>query len=330
MSLAQTIETMFSRELAAHGRAFVNYEGLQEVQSKHFNFAGLETEVRFNPARVRSVMAMVDKASIAARACFLCPSGLEEKQLTTEWFAKAPSNSPHRGRTQSKGNIPPAGGTEGGLRERYLIRVNPFPIFNHHFTISYGEHVPQRIGYHFPNMLLLADDLPEYTIFYNGPACGASAPDHMHFQAVPMGSLPVQKWVDAGHALADTPYFIGARYLVFTDREDGIQQFNNLMAQYPIHTEVEEEEPRVNVIAWKHQAEDTTKEDEYRVVIFFRAESRPTCFFTDNEAERILFSPGAVEMSGVGIVSDTTSFEKITEDKFLSIIQEVSYTGHRI
>ncbi len=291
---------MFSRELAAHGRAFVNYEGLKEVQSKHFNFAGLETEVRFNPARVRSVMAMVDKASLAARACFLCPSGLEEKQLTTEW------------------NIP-------NKEEKYLIRVNPFPIFNHHFTISYGEHVPQRIGYHFPNMLLLADDLPEYTIFYNGPACGASAPDHMHFQAVPMGSLPVQKWVDAGHALADTPYFIGARYLVFTDREDGIQQFNNLMAQYPIHTEVEEEEPRVNVIAWKHQAEDTTKEDEYRVVIFFRAESRPNCFFTENEAERILFSPASVEMSGIGVVSDATSFEKITEDKFLAIIQEVSF-----
>ncbi len=285
---------MFSRELAAHGRAFVNYEGLKEVQTKHFNFAGLETEVRFNPARVRSVMAMVDKASLAARACFLCPSGLEEHQLTTEW------------------NVP-------NKDEKYLIRVNPFPIFNHHFTISYGEHVPQRIGYHFPHMLLLADDLPEYTIFYNGPACGASAPDHMHFQAVPMGALPVQKWVDTGHALADTPYFIGARYLVFTDREDGIQQFNRLMAQYPIHTEVEEEEPRVNVIAWKHA-------DEYRVVIFFRAESRPACFFTDNEAERILFSPASVEMSGIGVVSDATSFEKITEDKFLSIIQEVSYT----
>ncbi len=283
---------MFSRELNAHGRAFVNYEGLKEVQSKHFNFAGLETEVRFNPARVRSVMAMVDKASLAARACFLCPSGLEEHQLTTEW------------------NVP-------NKDEKYLIRVNPFPIFNHHFTISYGEHVPQRIGYHFPNMLLLADDLPEYTIFYNGPACGASAPDHMHFQAVPMGSLPVQKWVDAGHALADTPYFIGARYLAFTDRENGIQQFNNLMAQYPIHTEVEEEEPRVNVVAWKHG-------DEYRVVIFFRAESRPNCFFTENEAERILFSPASVEMSGIGVVSDATSFEKITEDKFLAIIQEVS------
>ncbi len=284
---------MFSHELAAHGRAFVNYEALKEVQVKHFCFTGLETEVRFNPARVRSVMAMVDKESLAARACFLCPSGLEEKQLTTEW------------------NVP-------NKDEKYLIRVNPCPIFNHHFTISYGEHVPQRIGYHFPNMLLLADDLPEYTIFYNGPACGASAPDHMHFQAVPMGSLPVQKWVDAGHALADTPYFIGARYLVFTDREDGIQQFNNLMAQYPIHTEVEEEEPRVNVIAWKHA-------DEYRVVIFFRAESRPDCFFTENEAERILFSPASVEMSGIGVVSDATSFEKITEDKFLSIIQEVSY-----
>ncbi len=285
---------MFSRELAAHGRAFVNYEGLQEVQSKHFNFAGLETEVRFNPARVRSVMAMVDKESLATRACFLCPSGLEEKQLTTEYC------------------IPTT-------NESYLIRVNPFPIFNHHFTISYGEHVPQRIGHHFRHMLFLADDLPEYTIFYNGPACGASAPDHMHFQAVPLGSLPVQKWVDAGHALADTPYFIGARYLVFTDREDGIQQFNRLMAQYPIHTEVEEEEPRVNVIAWKH-------EDEYRVVIFFRAESRPNCFFTDNEAERILFSPASVEMSGIGVVSDADSFEKITKDKFLSIIQEVSYT----
>ncbi len=294
---------MFSRELAAHGRAFVNYEGLKEVQSKHFNFAGLETEVRFNPARVRSVMAMVDKASLAARACFLCPSGLEEHQLTTEWNVPAPSNSPHRGRTQSE--------------EKYLIRVNPFPIFNHHFTISYGEHVPQRISYHFPHMLLLADDLPEYTIFYNGPACGASAPDHMHFQAVPMGSLPVQKWVDAGHALADTPYYIGARLITFTNTEEGITHFNQLMAQYPIHTEAEEEEPRVNVVAWKH-------EDEYRVIIFFRAESRPDCFFTDNEAERILFSPASVEMSGIGVVSDATSFEKITEDKFLSIIQEVS------
>ena len=325
---------MFSRELELRGRAFVNYEALAQVEVKDMTIDGFPAKLFFNPARVRSVMADVSPEALQKRACFLCPDGLEPLQLTSVW------NSP--------------------TGQTYFIRVNPFPIFNHHFTISSAIHERQTFAPHMESMLHLAEAMPEMSIFYNGPMCGASAPDHMHFQAVPRHSMPIEDHFSTNYANAvlvqesDLQSHLAAleKVLSMASIPENASQTGSLTAGAS-HTE--EWEPRWNIISWytpsphgdsvescsmvqnsvESSTENTTlhhstqhyttlHNDMFHTVIFFRRESRPQCFFAP-ENERILFSPGTVEMGGVGIVANRESFDRITPEVLRSMIQEVSF-----
>lgn len=300
--LTHMIDEMFSREMSLRGRAFINYQALASVECREMPVDGFPARLFFNPAREASVMAKVDEETLRRRKCFLCPDGLEEKQQTTLWRS--------------------AGGTE------YWIRVNPFPIFDHHFTISVARHERQQIGGHYADMLSLAEELPEYTIFYNGPRCGASAPDHMHFQAVPDGSLPMQQLVREGRYLRVLSsdkgaeiskiekYTEGAFVLRSVDRQAMEDRFAYLVSLGEIQS-LCEWEPRMNIISWKDGQQFVT-------IVFFRAESRPKCFFSTNPDENILISPASVEMSGVAIVSSAESFRKLSSKRLGEIIKEVS------
>lgn len=301
--LAQSIEQMFSRELSAHGRAFVHYKALDDVLVKEFDIDGFTVMLYCNPAREKSVMAKVDAATLAARACFLCPEGLEEHQLTTPWEA------PH-------GN-------------RYLIRVNPYPIFNPHFTISFARHKRQEIAGHYADMLAISAELPDYTLFYNGPHCGASAPDHMHFQAVPIGVLPLQKacsegygtsllWQSGDIRISSITQYVRGGYLLAASKPDKMQEyFKRIYEAIPMHKD--EWEPRMNVLSWYGHG-------QYFTLLLLREESRPQCFFATDE-QKILISPASVEMSGIAIVSDVESFRRITPARLRNIILEVSLNG---
>ena len=294
MTLFQRINDMFSRELNAHGRAFLNYEALAGVEKKDMTIDGFPAQLFFNPARVRSVMADVSPEALQKRACFLCPDGVEEHQLTHNWDS-------------------PTGHT-------YYIRVNPFPIFSPHFTVSSSVHERQELLPHLESMLHLAKELPEMTIFYNGPMCGASAPDHMHFQAVPRHSLPIEDHFDTNYA--------NAILVQETDLQDHLAAVKKVLAMGTIPEEAsqtgsltigashaEEYEPRWNIVSWY--------DDTFHTVIFFRRESRPMCFFAPEE-ERILFSPATVEMAGIGIVANRESFDRLTPEKLREIIREVA------
>ena len=285
---------MFSRELASHGRAFLNYEALARVEVKDMTIDGFPAKLFFNPARVRSVMADVSPEVLQKRACFLCPDGVEEHQLTHNWES-------------------PTGHT-------YYIRVNPFPIFTPHFTVSSSVHERQELLPHLEAMLHLAKELPEMTIFYNGPMCGASAPDHMHFQAVPRHSLPIEDHFSTNYA--------NAILVQETDLQSHLAAVKRVLAMGTIPEEAsqtgsltigashaEEYEPRWNIVTWY--------EDMWHTVIFFRRESRPICFFAPEE-ERILFSPATVEMAGIGIVANRESFDRLTPAKLRDIIHEVA------
>ena len=224
---------MFSRELASHGRAFVNYQALSQVEVKDMTIDGFPAKLFFNPARVRSVMADVSPEALQQRACFLCPDGVEEHQLTHNWDS-------------------PTGHT-------YYIRVNPFPIFSPHFTVSSSVHERQELLPHLESMLHLAKELPEMTIFYNGPMCGASAPDHMHFQAVPRHSLPIEDHFSTNYANAilvqetDLQTHLAAvkRVLSLGTIPEEASQTGSLTAGAS-HTE--EWEPRWNIISWYEPA----------------------------------------------------------------------------
>jgi hypothetical protein len=257
---------------------------------------GFPAQLFFNPARVRSVMADVSPEALQKRACFLCPEGIEEHQLTHNWDS-------------------PTGHT-------YYIRVNPFPIFSPHFTVSSSVHERQELLPHLESMLHLAKELPEMTIFYNGPMCGASAPDHMHFQAVPRHSLPIEDHFDTNYA--------NAILVQEADLQDHLAAVKRILAMGTIPEEAsqtgsltvgashaEEYEPRWNIVTWY--------DEKWHTVVFFRKESRPMCFFAPEE-ERILFSPATVEMAGIGIVANRESFDRLTPEKLRDIIREVADT----
>ena len=318
MNLYQQITDMFSRELASHGRAFVNYQALSQVEVKDMTIDGFPAKLFFNPARVRSVMADVSPEALQKRACFLCPDGVEEHQLTHNWDS-------------------PTGHT-------YYIRVNPFPIFSPHFTVSSSVHERQELLPHLESMLHLAKELPEMTIFYNGPMCGASAPDHMHFQAVPRHSLPIEDHFSTNYA--------NAILVQETDLQTHLAAVNKVLAMGTIPEEAsqtgsltagashaEEYEPRWNIVSW-YEPESNSPQDgltasetsglisnsckrSFNTVVFFRKESRPMCFFAPEE-ERILFSPATVEMGGIGIVANRESFDRLTPSKLRDIIREVA------
>ena len=300
MNLYTQISDMFSRELASHGRAFVNYQALSGVEVKDMTIDGFPAKLFFNPARVRSVMADVSPEALQKRACFLCPDGVEEHQLTHNWDS-------------------PTGHT-------YYIRVNPFPIFSPHFTVSSSVHERQELLPHLESMLHLAKELPEMTIFYNGPMCGASAPDHMHFQAVPRHSLPIEDYFATNYANAilvqevDLQDHLAAvkRVLSLGTIPEEASQTGSLTAGA---SHAEEYEPRWNIVSWYEPASSP----KFNTIIFFRKESRPQCFFAPEE-ERILFSPATVEMGGIGIVANRESFDRITPEVLRSMIQEVADT----
>ena len=340
MNLYTQISDMFSRELASHGRAFVNYQALSQVEVKDMTIDGFPAKLFFNPARVRSVMADVSPEALQKRACFLCPDGVETNQLTHNWES-------------------PTGHT-------YYIRVNPFPIFSPHFTVSSSVHERQELLPHLEAMLHLAKELPEMTIFYNGPMCGASAPDHMHFQAVPRHSLPIEDHFFTNYA--------NAILVQETDLQSHVAAVKRVLAMGTIPEEAsqtgsltigashaEEYEPRWNIVSWytpspygdvqhssmaqsavQNSSElssqqktilnnteqplnyiEPTPTGSFHTVIFFRRESRPMCFFAPEE-ERILFSPATVEMAGIGIVANRESFDRLTPARLRDIIREVA------
>ena len=313
MNLFKEITDMFSRELELRGRAFVNYGALKEVEVKDMTIDGFPAKLFFNPARVRSVMADVSPEALQKRACFLCPDGLEPLQLTTVWDS-------------------PTGQT-------YFIRVNPFPIFNHHFTISSAIHERQTFAPHMESMLHLAQAMPEMSIFYNGPMCGASAPDHMHFQAVPRHSMPIEDHFSTNYAnavLVQSPDFQTHIHnllkILSNSPQDGLTATSGLTSNSqrrstPGASRTEEWEPRWNIISWYEPASSPNSliasSPKFNTIVFFRRESRPQCFFAP-ENERILFSPGTVEMAGIGIVANQESFDRITPEVLRSMIQEVA------
>ncbi len=332
--LQNDIEKMLSRELELGGRASLNYKALPGVRKKDMTWNGFPARLFFNPARVASVMAKVDKQTLLHRQCFLCPEGLEAMQQSYLWKCSGDT--------------------------AYFLRVNPFPIFERHFTISTAVHTRQEIAGHYAHMLEFSSLLHDYDIFYNGPMCGASAPDHMHFQACPKGSLPMQVEVDAtlekecGPESSDflrlvtegiwrVCRYAGSAYLLCGSSIERMQTlFDALMearrsADALCHTngdsnlslisrreawegkrDLDDEwEPRMNILSWSENG-------EYRTVVFFRSESRPACFFEEDPVKRILISPASVEMSGIAVVSSEESFERLSARKLNDVISEVS------
>ncbi len=295
--LNNQVKSLFDEQVANWELARRNFAGLETVQTKTFNFGDFDIKVQFNPARIVSSGAKVDAKTIAERKCFLCSEHLPAEQ----------------------------NGIETG---NYTILVNPFPIFPEHFTIPHIEHIRQQIKPFFGDMLELAKAMDDYVIFYNGPKCGASAPDHMHFQAGTRDFLPLisdYKRLKATHAdvlVEDDEYklFNMKNYLrtVYCIESGNAQEsklvFNSL---YTNLQQSNTEEPMMNVVC-------TFEDGIWYTFVLPRKEFRPWQFTAEGD-QQLMVSPATVEMCGIFITPIEQHFEKITKEDVISILEQVSF-----
>lgn len=288
------VKTFFQEQLAEWPLANQNYRALEKVLVKDFDLGGASLRVQFNPERMRSSAAKVDTKSIQERKCFLCPANLPAEQ---------------RG-------IP--------FGTRYQILVNPFPIFPLHLTIPDMEHTDQLILDRFGDMLDLAEALDDFVVFYNGPKCGASAPDHMHFQAGNKGFLPLGKDVQTVkreviisnddllcYVLPD--YHRNVIVIESEKREEIRKLFNRIYEMLEI--KAGEKEPMLNIVSW-------FQENKWITCIFPREVHRPKCYFAEGD-DNILLSPASVDLSGVCVLPQEKDFEKITANDIKAVFKEI-------
>lgn len=291
------IKNLFDEQVANWELARRNFEGLKTVETKKFDFDGFSILVQFNPARIVSSGAKVDAKTIAERKCFLCAE-----------------NRP-----------PEQNGIDYG---DYEILVNPFPIFPEHFTIPRKEHVPQEIKPYFTDMLDLAQAMSDYLLFYNGPKCGASAPDHMHFQAGTKNFLPLitdyKKLKDTHTDLLVTTEnmqfyqiknYLRSVYCIESNNKVSIQDaFNKLYAHFENEVNVE---PLMNIVCMYEN-------DKWYVFVLPRKAFRPWQYEAEKE-QQLLISPATVEVGGIFITPVENHFEKIKQTDIEDILTQVCF-----
>jgi len=297
--LNHQIKELFHEQVSNWKLALDNYAGLKTVRTKSFSFGDFEVEVQFNPARIVSSGAKVDAKTIAERACFLCAENRPAEQQSVD-----------------------AGD--------YTVLVNPFPIFPEHFTIPRKEHTDQLIKPFFIDMLVLAEAMDDYLIFYNGPRCGASAPDHMHFQAGTKDFLPLVndfKRLKTSHAqlLVESEAFQLFSFndylrMVYCIESITIESARDAFQKLYNHFQTEENvEPMMNIVC-------TFEDEKWLTFILPRKAFRPWQYTAEGN-QQLLVSPATVEMSGIFITPIESHFERITKADVVSILEQVSKTS---
>jgi len=305
--LNEKIKLLFNEQVSNWELARSNYNGLKTVKTKTFSFGDFDIKVQFNPARIVSSGAKMDAKTIAERKCFLCTENLPAEQK----------------------------GVDAG---DYTVLVNPFPIFPEHFTIPRKEHTDQLIKPYFTDMLELAEALDDYVVFYNGPKCGASAPDHMHFQAGTKDFLPLisdYKRLKETHAEildeSDGYHFYSlTNYLrtVYCIESDNIESakylFNILYARWQGETSTAglingndaKSEPMMNIVC-------SFEAGIWYTFVLPRKTFRPWQYTAEGE-QQLMISPATVEMSGIFITPIESHFERITKEDVVSILEQCS------
>lgn len=274
------------------------YASLKSVRTRELLCDGFSAWLQFNPGRIVSTGAKVDAQSIRERRCFLCVEHLPQQQ---------------------KGIL---------YNDEFLVLCNPAPIFADHFTISHVRHLPQSFEAYAGTMLEMARAFrSRFTLFYNGPKCGASAPDHMHFQACPRGTIPVER---AAQEDARRQHRRNVRGVdVFTIARFGRQVIVLESAQSHVLEEVllalvaslrqrigTAEEPMLNILCGFN-------EGDWRAIVFPRSKHRPDVYFKEGE-ERVLISPAAVDIGGLIVTPLEKDFNSVSPSLVESIFHEVS------
>lgn len=279
-----------------------NFRALKNVKVRETDAGGLRVKLQYNPARMVSSAAKLTKADIARRRCFLCRENRPPEQIMLKF--------------------------EGRKGKKYDILINPYPIFPEHLVIASDKHTDQSILQRYVDMLDLARKYTDFTIFYNGPKSGASAPDHHHFQAAPAGLMPLECDVDKMDAVEYLTSVQDARlyhYKRFTTgvfvltaetAKSAAKLFYRLLDCADIPEG--ETEPMFNLFSYYRGG-------EYRSIIVFRSRHRSHHYFSEGE-DHLTMSPGCADMGGMFIVPVEEEFDKITPELLAEMIAEVSIT----
>ena len=304
----KAVYDLIDRQLAVWQQASDNFSALANVGVKEIVLGGFPVKVQFNPARIVSSAAKVDPKTIKERKCFLCAANRPAIQEGLPFVGK---------------------------KAEYSVLINPFPIFPKHLTVPDTSHVNQTIEgewERFEDMLTLADTLDDFLFFYNGPKCGASAPDHMHFQGGNKGFLPVEynynalektliKEVDGASIYSVENYMRGIMAIEATDKVAAVALFRKLYAC--LEVKEGEWEPMLNLLAWTVKEGDATK---YIALVYLREKHRPSHYFAEGDAN-ILLSPASVDMGGVFITPLEKDFVKISEKELGEITDELQISS---
>ena len=313
------VDKFMNDQLSQWPLACDNFRALKDICTKTLSVGGLDVRVQFNPSRILSSSADVSDEGIRSRKCFLCRENRSAEQISLKF--------------------------EGRKSKKYDILVNPYPIFPGHLVIASDRHVGQSIWKRYVDMLDLTRALGGNTVFYNGPCCGASAPDHFHFQAARHGMMPLECDVDAildsikglpgRNVRRDAPEGFVLEYLdsvqdaevfhyrkfirgVFVIRastsKSAAKMFYRLLDCAP--SSGEGKEPMFNLLSWYASG-------EYRSVVIFRGAHRPHHYFAEGNA-RLMVSPGCADMAGVVVASRREDFDRLDPDLLAGIYEEVS------
>ena len=296
-----SISRFFNRQLEKWDDARHRFRDLKHVETKKLSE---EVRLQFNPARIVSTGAKIDKKTLGERPCFLCDKNRPKEQMSQQ------------------------------IDDRFHLLVNPFPILPVHFTIPARKHQPQAIYKNYGEMHRFLSLHSELMVFYNGPKCGASAPDHLHFQAGTSGILPLQaNWQRLSRNLTDIislndeekiavvrDFIVPAFVIISKSEESDETLFHRLYKSMPMRGD--ETEPMMNIIAWR-------KEDEYISVVIPREKHRPEAYFAEGDAQ-VMVSPGALDMSGLIITPREEDFHKLTEESATTILQECGISTEKM
>ena len=296
------LDKFINDQLSVWPLAAANFRALKSARTRQLEVDGLQCTVQCNPRRILSSTADTTPQAIAARKCFLCADNRPTEQFHLKF--------------------------EGRKGRMYNIQVNPYPIFPGHLVIVREEHIPQAIWHHFPDMLDFAMKYRDYTVFYNGPGSGASAPDHLHFQAVPRLSMPLERAVDAyldkpGDVLASVKDATLYRYAGFAEGVFALKATTSKSMAKLFYRlldctdKVEGDiEPKFNLFAY-------CRDGEYRAFVTLRAAKRSHHYYSDGP-DHLTISPGAADMAGFFVAPFEEDFEKVTSADLEEMLSEVS------
>ncbi len=288
-------------QLSVWQLASSNFRALKTAPSREVDVFGLKCRIQYNPRRVISSTADTSPAAIASRKCFLCADNRPKEQFHL--------------------------GFEGRKGRNYHIQINPYPIFRGHLVIVRDEHIPQEIWHHFPDMLDFAARYKDYLVFYNGPSSGASAPDHLHFQAIPKHNLPLEEVVDEfldhpGEPLATVKdaslyKFDGYARGVFALKATTSKSLAKLFYRLLDCTDrgKGEEEPMFNLYAY-------VKNGEYRTIVVMRSAKRSHHFYSEG-ADHLTISPGAADIAGLFVAPFREDYDKADTALLEELLSEV-------